>query len=201
MPKKSGLVLIALGLGLVLLALALVGFNRAQNERARQAAQSLVEQIRQPPPPDPSAQPGSSAPADEQPPQPSALARQDCLGVLEIPALQKELPILSDWNDAKLKIAPCCQFGAAETGDFVIAGHDYKSHFGGLDRLAAGDAVTFTALDGTEYHYQVGQCRILEPTETEAVQNSGYELVLYTCTYTGAQRIAAFCSQVSDPGE
>ena len=62
----------------------------------------------------------------------------DYIGVLEIPALNLTLPIMADWDYDRLKIAPCRQFGSVETNDLVIAGHNYKTHFGYLDQLQVG---------------------------------------------------------------
>lgn len=37
---------------------------------------------------------------------------------------------------------------------------------------------------------------ILQPDDVDAVQNSGYPLVLYSCTYSGKTRLTAFCKKV-----
>ena len=34
-----------------------------------------------------------------------------------------------------------------------------------------------------------------DPTDVDAVKNSGYDLVLYTCTYGGKTRIVVFCDR------
>ena len=36
----------------------------------------------------------------------------DCIGILSIPVLELELPILTDWSYQKLKIAPCHYYGS-----------------------------------------------------------------------------------------
>ena len=50
-------------------------------------------------------------------------------------------------------------------------------------------------MDGTVNAYAVAEVRTLLPTEVEAVQNSGYDLVLYTCTLSGKERTAVFCNR------
>ena len=47
------------------------------------------------------------------------------IGVLDLPARNLSLPIMSDWDYERLKMAPCRQFGSAATDDLVIAGHNY----------------------------------------------------------------------------
>ena len=45
------------------------------------------------------------------------------------------MPVLIDWSYAKLKKAPCHYYGTYYEKDFVIAAHNYKSHFGRLSEL------------------------------------------------------------------
>ena len=44
--------------------------------------------------------------------------------------------------------------------------------------------------------YAVSKNETLQPTEVDAVQNSGYDLVLYTCTLGGRTRVTVFCDRV-----
>ena len=116
------------------------------------------------------------------------------IGVLDFPALNLSLPIMSDWDYERLKMAPCRQFGSAATDDLVIAGHNYINHFGSLGMLKAGDSVTFTGTDGAVNTYVVSETATISPTETEKVTESGYPLVPYTCTYGRQSRIVIYCS-------
>ena len=43
----------------------------------------------------------------------------------------------------------------------VIAGHNYKRHFGGLTNLQPGNEVTLQTMDGQEYCYQVATLETL----------------------------------------
>ena len=117
------------------------------------------------------------------------------IGVLDLPALNLSLPIMSDWDYERLKMAPCRQFGSAATDDLVIAGHNYIHHFGSLGMLKAGDSVTFTGTDGAVNTYVVSETATISPTETEKVTESGYPLVLCTCTYGRQSRIVIYCSR------
>ena len=117
------------------------------------------------------------------------------IGVLDLPARNLSLPIMSDWDYERLKMAPCRQFGSAATDDLVIAGHNYINHFGSLGMLKAGDSVTFTGTDGAVNTYVVSETATISPTETEKVTESGYPLVLYTCTYGRQSRIVIYCSR------
>jgi sortase A len=66
---------------------------------------------------------------------------QDYIGYLSIPALDLELPVMSSWDEERLKIAPCRHFGSTWNDNLVIAGHNYKRHFGFLSKLERGDGV------------------------------------------------------------
>lgn len=118
---------------------------------------------------------------------------QAYIGCLSIPCLELELPIMSEWNYERLKMAPCRQFGSAESNDLVLAGHNYKRHFGMLHLLNTGDLVTFTDMGGKVLAYEVGAVETIAPTAVEEVKNSEWDLLLYTCTYGGRNRVAVGC--------
>ena len=187
MPKKSGVILISLGAVLILAALLLFLYNRSEDRRAGQEAESLLEDVRS----------TMAANADPEPQEePAEEITYDYAGVIAIPDLSLELPVIDQWNYARLKVAPCRQSGAAADGDLVIAAHNYKSHFGYLDRLQPGASVIFTDMEGTVYRYAVEEIRRLEPEDAEDVSSvfsSEYPLVLYTCTPGGKARVAVFC--------
>lgn len=187
MPKKSGVILISLGAVLILAALLLFLHNRSEDRRAGQEAESLLEDVRS----------SMAANADPEPQEePAEEITYDYAGVIAIPDLSLELPVIDQWNYARLKVAPCRQSGAAADGDLVIAAHNYKSHFGYLDRLEPGASVIFTDMEGTVYRYAVEEIRQLEPEDVEDVSSvfsSEYPLVLYTCTPGGKARVAVFC--------
>ena len=187
MPKKSGVILISLGAVLILAALLLLLYNRSEDRRAGQEAESLLEDVRS----------TMAANADPEPQEePAEEITYDYAGVIAIPDLSLELPVIDQWNYARLKVAPCRQSGAAADGDLVIAAHNYKSHFGYLDRLEPGASVIFTDMEGTVYRYAVEEIRRLEPEDAEDVSSvfsSEYPLVLYTCTPGGKARVAVFC--------
>ena len=50
-------------------------------------------------------------------------------------------------------------------------------------------------MDGILITYRVAKIETLDPNQVDAVQNSGYALVLYTCTMSGKTRTTVFCSR------
>lgn len=116
-------------------------------------------------------------------------------GYLSIPALSLKLPIAEKWNEEQLKVSPCTYSGhTAETG-WVIAGHNYKRHFGNLKKLQIGDEIDFIAPNKEVYVYEVQEKEILDPYAVVEMTESDYPLTLYTCTYGGRERYTIRCSR------
>ena len=113
-------------------------------------------------------------------------------GFISVPSVQIELPVLSSWSDAGLKTAPCRYSGTAETGDLVIAGHNYRSHFGPLRSLKTGETVLFTDITGRTYRYTVIDKEELDGGDAAGMTGGAEEqwnLTLFTCTLSGKSRI------------
>lgn len=117
------------------------------------------------------------------------------VGNISVPAIGIELPVMAQWDYSRLKKSPCRQFGSSRSDDLVIAAHNYRSHFGRLKELEVGDEVAFTDMDGIVNTYTVEKTQVLEPDRVDQVENSGYDLVLYTCTYGGKSRVCVFCDR------
>jgi len=221
MKKKGTLLLIA---GFLLIAAA-GGFavnNMLISTRAGEASREILEVVQQqiaaaapvaPAESAPDAEPQVSAapeavpeePADEEPTaaeeaavQGPVMTAEECIGVLKIPSLGLELPVFRRWDYALLRWAPCRFTGSPETGDLTICAHNYSYHFGHLKELPAGASVSFTDMSGTEYRYRVEKVEILEPTATERMVDSEWELSLFTCTIGGKTRVTVRCRQESD---
>lgn len=204
MPKKSGIVFVIAGTVLILSALSLFFYNRYEDEKAGQAAENLLSGVQsfiQENDTTPPIQPEETNPPetlDSELPV-TEIDGYEYVGYLSIPDLELELPVMSEWDYNRLKIAPCRQFGSSRTDDLVIAAHNYKKHFGRFSQLEIGDVVLFTDMDGIANTYEVAVVDTLAPTEVEAVQNSDYDLVLYTCTYGGKTRVTVFCDRSEEP--
>ena len=203
MPKKTGIAIVTAGAVLILSALLLLLYNRYEDANAGQEAESLLENVeavietKRIKVPVTSKRPDaapSTTPLDSQMPV-VMLDGYEYVGYVEIPILGLKLPVMSEWDYTRLKVAPCRQFGSSRTDDLVIAAHNYESHFGRLKDLSVGDTVTFTDMEGIVNTYCVEKIETLNPNEVDAVQNSGYDLVLYTCTKGGQTRVTVFCNR------
>ena len=215
MPKKFGVVFVAMGAVLILSALLLFTYNMMEDRQAGQNAevvvsglQSIMDQVTAPSKrgvdtsdPDHPEEMDETEPEEwETIPQKLPAVMIDgyeYVGVLNIPDLQLELPVMDEWDYNRLKIAPCRHMGSSRTDDLVIAAHNYASHFGNLKTLKTGALVIFTDMDGIENRYALERGpETLAPNAVDEVLNSSYDLVLYTCTPGGATRVVTFYNRI-----
>lgn len=204
MRKRGSFVLLLLGAALLCAALLLAAKNRREETSAGEAAAALLVQAEQtiaqpaaPPAAVPTPAP-SSAVEETLSPSPSASPSAApegpaFLGVLSVPAVSLTVPVLAEWSYYHLTLAPCRDCGSVETGDLVIAAHNYDTHFGRLSRIAPGDSVYFTDMAGSTSEYAAASVEQRDPSDAEGVRDSGYPLVLYTCSWDCTARVTVFC--------
>ena len=118
-----------------------------------------------------------------------------CVGAVQIPSLELQLPVIRDWNYDNLKIAPCLYYGSVFTDDMVVCAHNYNSHFGRLKELKAGDEIDFFTADGELFRYTVGKTETLTPTDVEYMTEGEWPLTLFTCTWGGQSRVTVRCEK------
>ena len=176
--KTSGSALVICGLLLVTLAALLAGYNLMEARQAGELADESLEQLR------------------EQLPEVSDSGED--ASEIEIQALGLSLPVMSEWSYPNLRTAPCRYSGSAYEEHFVIAAHNYSTHFGHLEDLTAGAEVRFTDVENNVFRYKVESIEILEPTAIEEMVSDQWDLTLFTCTYGGQARVAVRCLQ-ADP--
>ena len=123
------------------------------------------------------------------------LSEINYIGVISIPALGLELPVMSPGNYDHLDMGPICQFGSPATGDMVIAAHNTNNFFGKIDSLRPGDPITFTDVNGRVYNYVVSHGELLQVGQVSEARNNGYPLGLYTCAYDGTLRFIVLCDR------
>lgn len=202
MRNKHGLVCIILGLVLILGAAGLSVHNVRDERQAGENAEQAYEQLRA----------EAIAPGEMELPEFILPAYQidprvempeieidghSYIGYVSIPALEIDLPVMSELSMPNMKIAPCRYYGSIYLDNMVIAAHNYTQHFGRLGSVAIGDLVRFTDVDGNVFDYTVANLEQLNPGQTrEMVLASDYDLTLFTCTISGMQRFTVRCIRV-----
>ena len=216
MRKVFGICCIILGICCLLSSLGLIAYNRWEEENAQNASKNMLQDVQEnildnkheenvlkeniteetrQKESDYENAPEISMDIPQEMPT-TQVDGYDCIGVLSIPVLELELPVLTDWSYAKLKIAPCHYFGSCYEKNFVIAAHNYRSHFGRLSELQPKDLILFTDISGTVHCYEVVLLETLPANATEEMVTSGFDLSLYTCTPGGASRVTVRCNAV-----
>lgn len=113
-------------------------------------------------------------------------------GYITLDTLGLELPVLNNWSYPNLNIAPCRYEGTPQTHDFIIAAHNYNSHFGQIKYLAEGDEIIFTDCNGEKYHYTVTYTEYIDGYSVEQMSennDSAWDMTLFTCTLNGQSRV------------
>ncbi|MBQ6873586.1 MAG: sortase [Clostridia bacterium] len=191
MKNKKGYILMAAGLCLIIAALSLIAYNRYDESRAQKASENILAQL------DMSVTESKDEneipdyilnPHMEMPTR--TVDGNEYIGILKIKSIGLTLPVISQCDNSKLKIAPCRYSGSAYLNNMIIAGHDYVSHLGHMFDLEAGDKITFTDTDNNVFNYEVTEIGYLYSNQTEEMLAEGsWDLTLFTCTYSGRQRL------------
>lgn len=117
------------------------------------------------------------------------------IGIINIPKVNVNYPILSETTEALLKIAPCKFWGPNpnEKGNLCIVGHNYRNSkfFSKIPNLEIGDIIEITDLLGGTIEYEVYDKYIVDPEDVSCTsQKVGEEkhVTLITCTNDNKQR-------------
>lgn len=201
MKNKRGLVLIVAGCVLLVAAGCLTAANLLEQRRAAESVDSVMQQLEAVVP-----EPGTvELPPDQTPDYILApememptvkIGDYEYIGYITIPALNLDLPVMSEWSYPNLKLSPCRYTGSVYTDDMVICAHNYNMHFGGLKNLLAGDAVYFTDVDGNQFSYVVAELEQLAPNEAKRMRSGDWALSLFTCTVGGRFRVTVRCDKL-----
>ncbi|MBQ3182561.1 MAG: sortase [Clostridia bacterium] len=192
MKSKLGIICLLFGVILVLIALCLYIFNTSEDTRASKysakALEDVVDVIE-----NNKNEINTDTASDMQMPT-AEIDGESYIGYIYIPTLEDlELPVMSEWSYDRLKKSPCKYSGNVYEGNMVLLGHNYTAHFGKLSRLTQGDKVYFTDINGILYSYEVVGIDILDQTDIEAMSSGEYDLSLFTCDYSGKNRLTVRC--------
>lgn len=191
MGKWIGVLCVVFGVVCLLGSGGFVVYNRWEDKAAEKTAQALLEDVK--------SRIDATVPETNETGMATVkVDGYDCIGVLSIPVLELELPVLTEWSYEKLKKAPCLYYGSYYEKNFVIAAHNYPSHFGRLSALQVGDLVLFTDVNGDVHYYEVVLLETLPKEATEEMIAGGFDLSLYTCTSGGGSRVTVRCNAVKD---
>ncbi len=209
MGKKHAWYWIVIGTMLLLAALFLVLYNVYCDRQSGETSGRILTELRQAitehtPEEVPTTEPpaGSEDLYEEYETEEETLPAEDpvieldgryYIGVLTIPSLNVELPVLHEWSYPNLRLAPCRYVGAAAAGDLIVAAHNYSSHFGNIQSLNTGDEILFTDAEGRVYRYAVSHTEMIGGYDVPTMKSGSedeWDLTIFTCTLSGRSRVS-----------
>ena len=194
--QKRGLVLLAVGILLVLSGLSIYISQQQEDIAAGQTAAVLLQQLEIK-----TSSVQMETEAVEQEPIDPVLPEKKymgytLLGSIRVPSVDLELPLLDQWSEKMLKVAPCRYTGSISGGDMIIMGHNYRSHFRPLHKVKIGAEVEVENTIGTVFRYRVVEIEVLHRTEGEKLPNAAYPLTIFTCRPGGLERLILRCEAI-----
>lgn len=207
-------VLIIMGVVCIILAAGMVALNLREQQMADESAQQVLQSLKTvvtpvTEPPTDEMDPIGVPPSVTQPVEiPDYILNPNMdmpeteidgvayIGYLELTSLELELPVITRTTGSYLQISPCRFEGSAYLDNLVIGAHNYDRHFGRIGKLSYGDEITFTDIDGNQFHYRVADIEVLQPHQGEILCNGEWPLTLYTCTIGGRTRVTVRCEKI-----
>ena len=184
MKNKKWFFLIILGIILIITALSLLIYNSYVDERAGKESKKVVEKIQEE---------LKDIDTNE---ETIKIDGNEYIGIINIPTLELELPIMKDWSYKKMKISPGRYYGSIESNDLVICAHSYKNLFRYIQNLEKKDILIFTDLSGKEHFYEVEVVEILAHENIKEMIESEFDLTLFTCTNDNQDRITVRLNKI-----
>lgn len=201
---KGLVVLIVLGVALIVCALAILGRNVLVSREAGSASSDTLVELSS----------AIEARAESASSSSAAIVWQldremptieidglEYIGIISVPSLNIELPVLASWDADALATSACVYSGSYYTDDLVIGGYNYSSQFGALLGAEIGADVYLTNVDGRRIHYLISNRETLRSTAvddlTDNRQNSespsDWDLTLFTSDLSGSTPTAVRC--------
>ena len=108
----------------------------------------------------------------------------DYIGIISIEKLNIRLPVIANYSNEYLKIAPTLYSGNINNNDAIIIAHNYISHFKNLGNLNIGDRVSFEDMKKNIYNYEVIDKEEIYQDNSSKLYDGEWDLTLFTCKNT-----------------
>lgn len=198
--KIVRIILITLGCCCILAAAALSLYNRWLSARAADEADRLSASFSAllenaaPSEPESGADSGlEDAATDTSEIVSMTIDGYDVCGSINIPAIDIELAVISNWSYKSLNMS-ACRYSGSPDAQLIIMAHNYAEHFGRLKELEPGDTVRFAGVHGDVYTFEVIGTETWATNQLQdIVSGDDWDLTLFTCTYSGANRVVVRC--------
>lgn len=215
MKKAHGVCCIIFGAILLIAALSLVLYNKDENEKSGETAKSILQELKVDIPETTTAEVTTTIENDlfaeyAQYYMTTTVVTEEAtkiidnnsyIGIIEIPALDIELPVMSELSYPNLKISPCRYKGTVAEKNIIIAAHNYNTHFGRLNELYSGGEIIFTDMNGYPHYYEVVQIQEINGKDIDSMDfgsENEWDLTLFTCTLSGQSRVTVRAIEKSE---
>ena len=118
------------------------------------------------------------------------------VGIIKIPKLELEYPILENTNKQTLNLSITKFWGNKinEIGNVTLAGHNNLNGtmFGKIKKLQEGDIIELTDIQNVTLKYQVFKVYVIDPNDITCIlpeQENVREVTLITCTNGNKNRL------------
>lgn len=125
------------------------------------------------------------------------------VGIINIPKINIEYPILEKTNKESLKLSITKFWGEKinQKGNVVLAGHNNLNNkmFGKIDKLENGDIIELTDSQMVAVEYQVFDKYIIDPNDINCifpVEENTREVTLITCTNRDKNRLVVKAREI-----
>lgn len=125
------------------------------------------------------------------------------VGIINIPKINIEYPILEKTNKESLKLSITKFWGEKinQKGNVVLAGHNNLNNkmFGKIDKLENGDIIELTDSQMVAVEYQVFDKYVIDPNDINCifpVEENTREVTLITCTNRDKNRLVVKAREI-----
>ena len=125
------------------------------------------------------------------------------VGIINIPKINIEYPILEKTNKESLKLSTTKFWGEKKNqkGNVVLAGHNNLNNkmFGKIDRLENGDIIELTDSQMVTVKYQVFDKYVIDPNDIDCIfpiDENTREITLITCTNRDKNRLVVKAREI-----
>lgn len=189
MQIKSKL-MILLGIILVFCSVGLMFFSNMSTYKAQQETAEIVAHIQKILPTETIGSEDDNSSSE----MPSLeFNKRSIVGLLEIPTTNTVLPVDGVWNEKTLKTIPQRFSGTVYDGSLVVGGYDRKDQFDCLEKLDIGNNITVTDMMGSVFSYKVELIERKKSAKKEDLQQSSYNLTLFTYDINSKNYIIVRC--------
>ncbi len=139
----------------------------------------------------------------EQTKQPITIENNTIIGIINVPKINLEYPILSTTTKENMKTSITRFSGGNvnESGNLALAGHNNYDNtmFGKIDELVIGDKIYLTDLQKNTIEYEINSIFITDPNDVsilETKDKNKKEITLITCKNGNKSRLILKAKEV-----